>query len=302
MRSGCSTGHCPGIFDPGEDKEETGGFRRDQEDLKMKAAVTAIMGMLGACFGSYLLCVGERLAKKEKVIRDSSVCPSCGHRLSLPDLIPVISWVLLRGRCRYCKSRIPIRHIVTEILLAAVFILLYARFGLGIRFFQGAVLGIFLFTASVSDIISGEVDNRLLVIPCFIWIVTGKILPYIMVWEDCENPKEELLKTLLEGAMHVLLATVLCIVLLVSALFLELIRKKTVIGGADIKAFFLICLYLPLISILNMLVLTSVLSLIMAILDTFVRRRKPSGMHKTVPYVPILSGAAMVSFLTQRLL
>ena len=249
----------------------------------MNAAVAAIMGMLGACFGSYLLCVGERLARKEKVIRSNSTCPSCGHRLSFLDLIPIVSWIFLRGRCRYCKGRIPIRHIVTELLLAAVFCLLYARFGLGIRFLQGAILVIFLFTASVSDLISGEVDDRLLVIPCFIWIVIGGILPCIMVWTDRKNTKEELLNTVLDGARRILLAATLCFVLLVLVVLLEKIRKKTVVGGADIKVIFMISLYLPLISMLNMLVLTVILSLLMAMLELFLRRSL-SGMQKTVPY------------------
>jgi leader peptidase (prepilin peptidase)/N-methyltransferase len=79
----------------------------------------AVAFAYGAVLGSFLgLCAG-RLAKGESVVRPGSRCDSCGYPLAPGDLVPVASWLLLRGRCRYCGSRIPARLVLLEAGLGA---------------------------------------------------------------------------------------------------------------------------------------------------------------------------------------
>ena len=84
--------------------------------------VVALAFVGGAAIGSFLNVVITRVPKHESIVRPASHCPSCGTPISPRDNIPVLSWLLLRGRCRTCGWRIPIRYWLVEVvcgLLAA---------------------------------------------------------------------------------------------------------------------------------------------------------------------------------------
>jgi leader peptidase (prepilin peptidase) / N-methyltransferase len=73
-------------------------------------------------------------AKKQSLISPPSHCDNCQHKLGLLDNIPIFSYLFLRGRCRYCQAKIPLRVLLVEALTAAVFLIAYWRFGLSIQF------------------------------------------------------------------------------------------------------------------------------------------------------------------------
>jgi leader peptidase (prepilin peptidase) / N-methyltransferase len=75
-------------------------------------------GVLGAMFGSFLNVVAYRLPRHESLIKPRSRCPRCGTQVSARDNIPILSWLLLHGRCRSCGVRIPIRYPLVEALTA----------------------------------------------------------------------------------------------------------------------------------------------------------------------------------------
>ena len=69
--------------------------------------------VLGAVMGSFLNCTAIRIGRKETFVRGRSHCMNCGHELSWMDLIPVLSWVMLGGKCRYCGKKISARYPIT---------------------------------------------------------------------------------------------------------------------------------------------------------------------------------------------
>ena len=77
---------------------------------------------LGLCVGSFVNVLIWRIPRGEEFVRTSSHCVLCGHRLSWRDLIPVVSFLLLRGRCRYCGSRITRRYPAVELLNALLWL------------------------------------------------------------------------------------------------------------------------------------------------------------------------------------
>lgn len=81
--------------------------------------------LLGLCIGSFLNCVVFRLEKKQSFLRGRSYCPYCKHTLSWQDLIPVFSFLLLKGKCRYCSKKISIQYPLVEILTGILFILIW---------------------------------------------------------------------------------------------------------------------------------------------------------------------------------
>ena len=87
------------------------------------------MFILGACFGSFLCCQARRInlkesKKKRKKLGKRSVCLSCGYKLKWYDNIPIISWLMLKGKCRKCHKKIGLMEILAEVLTAVAFLMI----------------------------------------------------------------------------------------------------------------------------------------------------------------------------------
>ncbi len=86
-------------------------------------------GVLGLAVGSFLNVVVYRVPRGESVVRPGSHCPSCDAPILARDNVPVVSWIVLRGRCRHCGARISSRYVVLETLTGATFAAVAARMG-----------------------------------------------------------------------------------------------------------------------------------------------------------------------------
>lgn len=123
--------------------------------------LAALAGVLGLVVGSFINVLIWRLPRGESVVRPSSHCPSCGHRLAPRDLVPILSWALLRGRCRYCRAPIPASYPLVEAVTGATFAALAAVHGLHWRTAGYAVLAAILITAAGTDMRLRLIPNRL---------------------------------------------------------------------------------------------------------------------------------------------
>src|SRR5947207_15010217 len=83
---------------------------------------------IGACVGSFLNVVVWRLPRDESLVTPPSHCPKCNHRLAWRDNIPIFGWLLLGGKCRYCRASIAIRYPIVELATALLFALFYVLF------------------------------------------------------------------------------------------------------------------------------------------------------------------------------
>ena len=84
--------------------------------------------VFGCCVGSFLNVVIYRLPRDESLIKPPSACPACGRGIRFYDNIPLISWLLLGAKCRYCKAPISPRYFVIELLTGLVFVGLFFLF------------------------------------------------------------------------------------------------------------------------------------------------------------------------------
>ena len=101
----------------------------------------AVAGVLGACLGSFVNCLAWRMVHGESVWKGRSHCTECNHQLSALDLVPVLSWLFLRGRCRYCGQKVSPRYVVAELLCAAYFVSMVWAYGLTVHALALCVLG-----------------------------------------------------------------------------------------------------------------------------------------------------------------
>ena len=113
---------------------------------------------VGASVGSFLNVCIHRLPHRRSIVRPGSACPACGHRIAWHDNIPLLSFVLLRGRCRHCRAPISPRYPLVEAATALLFALLFARHGLSPEF----ILQAFLSAALVALIL---IDARHQILP-----------------------------------------------------------------------------------------------------------------------------------------
>jgi leader peptidase (prepilin peptidase)/N-methyltransferase len=87
----------------------------------------ALAGAGGLILGSFANVVIHRVPRDESIVRPGSRCPSCATPISARDNVPVVSWLLLRGRCRFCRARIGVRYPLVELVTGALFALAAAR-------------------------------------------------------------------------------------------------------------------------------------------------------------------------------
>lgn len=123
--------------------------------------VTAYVAAVGLIVGSYLNVVIYRLPLGRSTVRPRSRCPHCAAPIRARDNVPVISWVLLRGRCRACGAAIPWRYPVIEAATAALFVVSFARFGPRAEALLAAVLGSLLIVLAAIDVDHLYLPDRL---------------------------------------------------------------------------------------------------------------------------------------------
>jgi len=120
--------------------------------------IVFLVGLLGLVFGSFLNVCIYRIPRGESVVFPSSHCTVCNTKLKWYDLIPVLSFLLLKGKCRYCKNPISITYPIIEIICAVISILSVNLYGLSISALLIFIIGCLLLYVSVVDIKTYEID------------------------------------------------------------------------------------------------------------------------------------------------
>src|SRR3989338_7668968 len=90
--------------------------------------LSILLFITGLAIGSFLNVVIYRLPRRESIVYPPSHCPHCRHKLAAIDLIPVISYLMLKGKCRYCGKKIPMLDTITEIITGLLFLYTYLVF------------------------------------------------------------------------------------------------------------------------------------------------------------------------------
>ena len=154
------------------------------------AAGVAIAAVFGAIIGSFLNVVIWRLPRGENLAKPPSACPGCGAPIKPYDNVPVVSWLLLRGKCRNCGTRISARYPLVEALTAALFAAVVLRFGADRDVWLPLVLVLVLV-----PIIFIDLDHR--IIPNKITYPAAVIAPLLVLAFD----RDDIVEHLIAGAL-----------------------------------------------------------------------------------------------------
>ena len=118
----------------------------------MDPVLASAIFILGLCFGSFLNVCIYRLPRDLSVVRPRSACPGCEKPDSAAyDNIPVLSWLILRGRCRNCKAHISPRYLIVEVLTGAIFLACYSHFGASLATVKYCAFGFLLLGLIFTD-------------------------------------------------------------------------------------------------------------------------------------------------------
>lgn len=146
-----------------------------------------IIFIMGICIGSFLNVCVYRIPKGESIVNPPSHCTNCNNKIKWYDLIPIFSWIFLRGRCRHCKEKISPRYILVELFTGVIFVLIFLKFRFSIETIKYIVLSIFLVVIGLIDFDTTDVyDMHIILASIFGFIFLGigyftnhNIMPYI---------------------------------------------------------------------------------------------------------------------------
>jgi leader peptidase (prepilin peptidase)/N-methyltransferase len=139
------------------------------------AAVAAVFLAPGLALGSFLNVVAARVPLRRSIVSPRSACMSCGSALAWYDNVPLLSWVLLRGRCRSCGARISVRYPLVELATALLVAGCVWKFGLSLDAAVAAFFCAALVAVSATDLEHGVVPNRI-VAPATVVVLLAQTL------------------------------------------------------------------------------------------------------------------------------
>ena len=129
-------------------------------DRRFLASIMAVVGLMLGSFATVLI---HRLPRKEKFIKGRSQCPSCNEPLAPIDLIPVFTWLFLRGRCRHCKTRISIKYPLIELTSCLIAVSVINQHGASIASVVLALSCIGLAITATIDALTRRLPNRAII-------------------------------------------------------------------------------------------------------------------------------------------
>ena len=237
-----------------------------------------LFAILGLTVGSFLNVCIDRLPQNKSIAFPPSHCEACQHKLAAKDLIPVFSYLRLRGRCRYCQASVPRRLFWVELATALIFALLCWHYGLS------AELGVTIFYAClfivifVVDLEQGLILNKV--------VYPGMVVALLLAL----LPRPWLTQWIVTGVANAAIGGAIGF-----ALFLLIaIASRGGMGWGDVKLAALIGLATGFPLVFFSIIMGAILGGIVALALVIAKKRK---RRQTIPFGPFLAVAAMITLL-----
>lgn len=251
-------------------------------DILFTIYLLTILFILGTVLGSFLNCLAYRLVHGGSVLKGRSKCPDCEHVLGAKDLVPVFSYLFLKGKCRYCGKKISIRYPLSEIVLGIAFVLCFLSGGLSLDTIMYIILSCCLFTLSITDIDDMIIPDGCLIVASINFLIFAFLKGM----------------SLKEIGLRVITALGVGAVILLIVLLMDKILKKESMGGGDIKLFAVCALYLGLVGSLFSIFFACIIGLVIYSINNTRLAKQNNGEGSAIfPFGPSISTASFIVLL-----
>ena len=230
-----------------------------------------IIALFGLAWGSFLNVVIYRVPRRLSLLYPPSTCPSCKKRIRFYDNIPVVSYLALRGRCRYCGQRIAFSYFLVELLTPTVILVLYGKYALSLHFFAACLFSSALITLGFIDYYHKLLPDWI----TFPGIVLGLAYSFF-------RPDLSFVKALIGAAVGAGF-----LLFIYGAYYL--LRKKEGLGLGDVTMMLLVGVFLGWQKTLLTLILASVTGAVVGILLILIKKK---NMQYSLPFGTFLAPAA----------
>ena len=244
----------------------------------MEVFLIIIFAILGLEVGSFLNVCIDRLPQNKSIVFPGSHCEACQHKLGAKDLIPVFSYLRLRGRCRYCQASVPRRLLWVELATGIVFALLAWHYG------PTPALGIMIFYACLFIVISVIDLKHCLILNKVVYpsMVVALLLALV--------PQPWLTRWIVPGIANAAIGGAIGFGIF---LLIALISRGGM-GWGDVKLAGLIGLATGFPLIFLSVIMAAILGGIVAVVMVITKKK---GRRQTIPFGPFLAVAAMITLL-----
>ena len=230
--------------------------------------------IFGAMVGSFLNVCIYRLPKEESIIWPRSHCPTCKKIIRFYDNIPLISYLLLRGRCRYCKGPISLQYPLVEGITALSSLFLIIKFGPSLSYLFYFAFVAALIAITVIDLYHQIIPDGISLPGIGVGLLASLVIPQITFFNS-------LMGILLGGGSLFLVATLY-----------EWIFKREGMGGGDVKLLAMIGAFLGWKAVILTILLSSLIGSITGILIMIL---KGKDFKYAIPFGPFLSMGAVIA-------
>ncbi len=228
--------------------------------------------VLGAIMGSFLGCMGYRIPNKIKTTYPSSFCNECKKPLKWYMNIPIISYIVLGGKCAYCHKPINFIYPFVEIACATLFLCNYIMFGFSMNFFISTIITCALMVTVVSDFLYFYISDRVLILSGIGIIIT------LLCFENLDVVFK-----------HIVSSAIVFILMYLIKLLGNAIFKKESLGDGDIKLMGIVGLALGLMNSAISLFIASITGLVFSLI---ISRKNKEGI---IPFGPFLLIGALIT-------
>ena len=251
---------------------------------ELHIVICIFMFLLGTCVGSFLNVCIFRIPENKSIIFPPSECPDCNTRLRPVDLIPVFGYILLKGKCRYCKKPISIQYPLVEFLTGMVWLLVYLRYGLSIE--TAALLFLYTLLIPVTFI-----DLKYMIIPNGL-VLTGLVGGFILSIYHIFVKPFSLYQSSLWYEPFIGMVSASGILFVIAIIGFIIYKNDGAMGMGDVKLFIPIGMILgwklALLTLFLAIVLGGVISIILLILK--IKDRKSA-----IPFGPFIAIATYIT-------
>jgi len=244
--------------------------------------------ILGLVIGSFLNVVIYRVPAGESIVKPPSHCPKCNTQLKNIDLVPVFSWIFLRGKCRYCGVKIPARYALVELATGLLFLAFFMRFGISMPELPSLLAGI-TFTSILIAIFFIDIDHQ--IIPNGLVIIATVAGGAVVLLNAFLGFKFFFAQLWWEHLLGVVPGVVAMLVIMILG---ALIYKKEALGMGDVKIFIPIGLFLGWKLAIAALIIAIIAGGIGGVIIMITRKAERTS---AMPFGPFIVVGALVAML-----